>query len=417
MRSFRTRTLSTIVLIGVFFFFLWAGHVPCLFLVLGLQILMVREAFELARRKDAERKLPGFRAQQWLFFFVATFYLYLRFINKNLLVELSTTRLMPKLFAWLLKRHMLICYSLYLAGFVMFVLSLKRGMYVYQFGQYAWTHMIILIVIMPTSFFVSNIFEGMIWYVLPSLLIIVNDITAYLAGFFFGRTPLIKLSPKKTWEGFIGGFVLTVTFSFFAAKFMSQFKWLTCPRRDLSLGRLHCPADPIFRERSWSLMEAAEELPGPLEEVLGLMQAALPRHLAQKISDVRFTAMPVQLHAMMFAIFASVIAPFGGFFASGFKRAFKMKDFGDTIPGHGGITDRFDCQVLMAMYAYIYYWNYVVKEEPMGVGEVLSSAVRLRDAEQLQLFLQLGNLLVQNGVLPGSVSGTLEELNNMTIHA
>ncbi len=35
----------------------------------------------------------------------------------------------------------------------------------------------------------------------------------------------------------------------------------------------------------------------------------------------------------------------GGFFASGFKRAFHMKDFGDTIPGHGGVTDRFDCQV------------------------------------------------------------------------
>jgi CDP-diglyceride synthetase len=35
----------------------------------------------------------------------------------------------------------------------------------------------------------------------------------------------------------------------------------------------------------------------------------------------------------------------GGFFASGFKRAFKIKDFGDTIPGHGGFTDRMDCQV------------------------------------------------------------------------
>ncbi len=41
----------------------------------------------------------------------------------------------------------------------MFVLSLRRKMYLYQFTQYAWTHMIVLVVIMPTSFFVSNIFQ------------------------------------------------------------------------------------------------------------------------------------------------------------------------------------------------------------------------------------------------------------------
>ena len=29
---------------------------------------------------------------------------------------------------------------------------------------------------------------------------------AYIFGFFFGRTPLIKLSPKKTWEGAFHGF-------------------------------------------------------------------------------------------------------------------------------------------------------------------------------------------------------------------
>jgi CDP-diglyceride synthetase len=38
------------------------------------------------------------------------------------------------------------------------------------------------------------------------------------------------------------------------------------------------------------------------------------------------------------------VAPFGGFFASGFKRAFNIKDFGHSIPGHGGMTDRMDCQ-------------------------------------------------------------------------
>lgn len=34
------------------------------------------------------------------------------------------------------------------------------------------------------------------------------------AGFFFGHTSLIKLSPNKTWEGFLGGFASTVVFGF-----------------------------------------------------------------------------------------------------------------------------------------------------------------------------------------------------------
>lgn len=37
--------------------------------------------------------------------------------------------------------------------------------------------------------------------------------------------------------------------------------------------------------------------------------------------------MPVQWHALAFGLFSSIIAPFGGFFASGFKRAFKFKVF------------------------------------------------------------------------------------------
>ena len=58
-----------------------------------------------------------------------------------------------------------------------------------------------------------------------------------------------------------------------------------------------------------------------------------------------YSVLHLQLHAVVMAMFASIIAPFGGFFASGFKRGFKIKDFGDSIPGHGGMTDRMDCQV------------------------------------------------------------------------
>ena len=39
---------------------------------------------------------------------------------------------------------------------------------------------------------------------------------------------------------------------------------------------------------------------------------------------------PAQIHAGVIAMFAAVIAPFGGFFASGLKRGLKIKDFADA---------------------------------------------------------------------------------------
>ena len=51
------------------------------------------------------------------------------------------------------------------------------------------------------------------YYVLPMLVIVsiwINDTMAYVVGSFIGKTPLSALSPKKTWEGTIGGAVLAV---------------------------------------------------------------------------------------------------------------------------------------------------------------------------------------------------------------
>ncbi len=38
----------------------------------------------------------------------------------------------------------------------------------------------------------------------------INDTMAYITGSFFGKTPLSKISPKKTWEGTIGGAILAI---------------------------------------------------------------------------------------------------------------------------------------------------------------------------------------------------------------
>ena len=72
-------------------------------------------------------------------------------------------------------------------------------------------------------------FEGLIWFIMPIMMVVLNDVMAYMFGFFFGRTPLIKLSPKKTWEGFIGGGISTVIMSVFIAYFMCQYNYFVCP--------------------------------------------------------------------------------------------------------------------------------------------------------------------------------------------
>eukprot|EP00878_Enallax_costatus_P024221 GHUV01025830.1.p1 GENE.GHUV01025830.1~~GHUV01025830.1.p1 ORF type:complete len:396 (+),score=55.14 GHUV01025830.1:260-1447(+) len=314
VQSFKTRTISTVAMIAGFLAIIYSGHVPLVVLVFSLQFLMVKELFMLARVAQKDLEIPGFRAQQWYFFFVATFYLYLRFIKNNLLVELTSSKY-SAVFAWMLKRHTLISYSLYMAGFVMFVLSLKRGMYLYQFGQYAWTHMILMIIFVPSSFFVSNIFEGLIWLILPSALIITNDIMAYLAGFFWGRTPLIKLSPKKTWEGFIGGFLGTVICAMILANILSRFKWMTCPRQDLSFGAIDCTPDPIYVAHSYrvgtTLQSLSEGLPSPFVDVVSAAVRQLPRPLVSYLSDLHVSFRPIEGHAIVLAIFASLVAPFG----------------------------------------------------------------------------------------------------------
>lgn len=45
-----------------------------------------------------------------------------------------------------------------------------------------------------------------------------------------------------------------------------------------------------------------------------------------------------------------------------------LQDFGDSIPGHGGFTDRMDCQIIMGLFVYIYVTHVV----SIGGGEAVS---------------------------------------------
>ena len=94
--------------------------------------------------------------------------------------------------------------------------------YLRQFSLFAWTHVALLCVVTQSYLIIQNMFQGLIWFILPIMMVIINDVMAYMFGFFMGRTPLIKLSPKKTWEGFIGGGLATVVMSLGLAYLMCQ---------------------------------------------------------------------------------------------------------------------------------------------------------------------------------------------------
>jgi CDP-diglyceride synthetase len=116
-----------------------------------------------------------------------------------------------------------------LPGFVFFVASLQAGHYRFQFTQFAWTHMALYLIVVQAHFIMNNVFEGMIWFFLPVSLVICNDIFAYICGITFGRTQLIKLSPKKTVEGFMGAWVLTVFFGVGMTNVLMRYKYFICP--------------------------------------------------------------------------------------------------------------------------------------------------------------------------------------------
>lgn len=77
------------------------------------------------------------------------------------------------------------------------------------------------------------------------------------------------------------------------------------------------------------------------------------------------------LHLVVFVIITSIVAPFGGFFASGMKRALKIKDFSNIIPGHGGFTDRIDCIWVMLLFSYIYL-SEIIKGKSHSLSSVIN---------------------------------------------
>ena len=339
-----------------------------------------------------EETIPLFRTTQWMWFLVAIFYTYSDFVVE---VIKSNTSL-----------HYILDYALYIPGFtfllysgtfVLTIVTMQKDHIRFQLNQLCWTVLVLCLTVGQLKYIMHNVYNGLIWFALPVMLVVCNDSYAWLGGVTCGRKfihrPFIGLSPNKTWEGFFTGWVLTMISGWHLSRFMAKFDWLICPTNQFSLmpDRLTCDPDPVFHQTHLIFhpqmfdifpQTLVNQIPGVVDICMvdGNLTDLTPcisgeeSHLHHHFEVVLRNFYPIQLHTLGLSLFASIVAPFGGFFASGIKRAYGIKDFDSIIPGHGGLMDRMDCQLLMALCTWVHY-NTFVKMATVSVPKMIYTSI------------------------------------------
>ena len=128
-----------------------------------------------------------------------------------------------------------------------------------------------------------------------------NDAFAYFVGVFFGRNKMNeRISPKKTWEGFFGGIILT-------SLFLSGWAII----QSLATGGEHSILKGFLDLEHW-------------------------------------------YHVVILSFLIPLVSVLGDLVFSSIKRFYGIKDFSNIMPGHGGILDRVDSILFATTTAAIY---------------------------------------------------------------
>lgn len=194
--------------------------------------------------------------------------------------------------------------SLFLGSLVVVYFNRKRSEILMFRKSVFWFPVLMSLVglFFPTVFCVSINYQ---WTTFVFLIALSNlsDVFAYLGGSAWGRVKLIeKVSPKKTIEGLIFSFVVT---SFIFLSVLAVFIYVNMP---------------------------AVSKYNIVYSILGY-QFGLPKDVG---------TWWWWIIAFFFILCLLIVSTLGDLFFSYIKRQYRIKDFSNLLPGHGGVLDRLD---------------------------------------------------------------------------
>lgn len=257
---FKVRLLSSIVLMILMLFFVITGGNVLLAATAFLSFVAMMEFMRMAKIHKSPLAVPGYAS-------IALLYILLLTDNMDKLVMLSVFFLLAVMTVYVVsfpKYH--VEQMLYL--FFGFVYTGWMISYIYQVRE------------LPGGAFSVWLIFIAAWG---------SDVCAYCAGMLLGKHKAFPvLSPKKTWEGCIGGVVGAAL-----------------------VAALYC--------------------------------LAMNHWFAQAFSVVQYAIV---------CGCGAVISQVGDLAASAMKRNNEIKDYGKLIPGHGGVLDRYDSVIFVAPIVY-----------------------------------------------------------------
>ena len=156
-----------------------------------------------------------------------------------------------------------------------------------------------LMIALPFSLMTAVLMHDKFLLLALFILVWANDSGAYLLGSITARSKngnhkmCPAISPKKSWEGLIGGIILSIA------------------------------AVCIFHKLGWT-------------------------------ASITLTAYP-WLNSILLALVVSIFSTLGDLMESQMKRTLGVKDSGKFMPGHGGVLDRFDSLLLVTPVVYFLF--------------------------------------------------------------